>query len=690
MENDYSKTACADLEIGLRRGEAESYNIEIRYSPPGSDVDNRTSSRNPVLRVDVAKLLEKHLSTESESYGKKLSEFLFADSDVGSIFAQACSTDAPLRLRLFVGADAPELHNLWWETLRHPDGRPLLTGERVFFSRYLSSYDWRPVRQRSLNELRALVMIANPANLAADYKLAAVDVKGERDRVEEALDPIPVTALAAGEKASLATLSAKLGEGYDILYLVCHGALIKGEPRLYLEDEAGQVVCVSGKELVIRLQELQRPPQLVVLASCQSAGAGDASAGKDEGGLAALGPRLAAAGIPAVLAMQGNVKMETVKQFMPKFFSELQRHGYIDQAVAAARGAVRECADSWMPVLFMRLKSGRLWYTPGFTNSQDMRKWPALIQNIHSGYCTAIVGPGLSESLLGSHHEIARRWAKEHRFPLAPQAQEDLPQVAQYLAVNQQWNWPRAELPNLIHQELLKRYSNPLESISVDISLKDLIKKVDDMSPRKRDSVEPYTILASLDFSIYITTSWDNLLEEELRKTGKDPQIELCRWNKEIELRSSIFKKEPGYRPCKDRPLVYQIFGSFENPDSLVLTEDDYFDFLIGVSRNPKLIPDVVRRALTDCALFFLGFEMEDWSFRVLYRSIMSLQGGARRNRYAHIAAQINPAEGRILEPEGACRYLERYFEGAAINIYWGSVEEFLQELQKQLGNHSR
>ena len=36
------------------------------------------------------------------------------------------------------------------------------------------------------------------------------------------------------------------------------------------------------------------------------------------------------------------------------------------------------------------------------------------------------------------------------------------------------------------------------------------------------------------------------------------------------------------------------------SPNSVVLTEDDYFDFLIGVTSNKDLIPPVVRRALAD------------------------------------------------------------------------------------------
>lgn len=88
-----------------------------------------------------------------------------------------------------------------------------------------------------------------------------------------------------------------------------------------------------------------------------------------------------------------------------------------------------------------------------------------------------------------------------------------------------------------------------------------------------------------------------------------------------------------------------------------------------------------MRRALADSALLFLGFRLDDWDFRVLFRSIMQREGGNRRGRYLHIAAQINPEEERILEPAGARRYLEARFQSTDVNIFWGSVDDFRQAL---------
>ncbi len=159
----------------------------------------------------------------------------------------------------------------------------------------------------------------------------------------------------------------------------------------------------------------------------------------------------------------------------------------------------------------------------------------------------------------------------------------------------------------------------------------------------------------------------------------------MCRWNDYLEKQPSIFDSEPDYRPSPDRPLVYHLFGRLSAPDSLVLTEDDYFDFLIGVTSRNELIPGVVRRALTDSALLFLGFELDDWDFRVLYRSVMGREGRRRRVKYAHVAAQVDPEGERIANPQRARKYLESYFEGEDISIYWGTVADFAGELKQRM-----
>jgi hypothetical protein len=690
-----------ELEIGIYPRDADSYHIELRFIDP-EDSAGRAPERGTAM-IDLADLRKQSL--DAQAYGKSLADGLFRDSKILSFFEQAraaaLSSDRSLRLRLFLDPALPALQSVRWETLVDPrTGEWLLTNERILFSRLLSSGSWERVQLRSKGELRALIVVANPTDLAdglyqvGEQLLAPVDVAGELARAHQSLAGLPITELASDpEKPGLASLSNlvdRLRKGYDILYLAAHGALLSREPSgpyLWLENEEGAGDIVPARDLVDRIRDMPASlrPRLIVLASCQSAGKGRTS--DVQGAMAALGPQLAQSGVPSVIAMQGDISMDTVGVFMPVFFKELIKDGQIDRALAAARSVVRNQADSWMPVLYMRLRGGRLWYTPGFGEDRhEFEKWPSLIYKIENSQCTPILGPNLYEKLLGSQQEIARRWAEIYRYPMKPSERESLPQVAQFLTVNQYEEAPYNELANYLKNSIRERYMEFLasQSLAERAPLDQIIDKVG-AELRKQDPHDPFSILAKMPLPVFITTNLHNLLSSALLEAGKEPQVVLCPWNDEIEAVESVYEREPDYQPTLERPLVYHLFGRLNVPESMVLTEDHFFDFLIGVTRNRDLIPGPVRRAMTDSALLFLGFQLDDWQFRVLYRSILSQPGGERRKKHPHIAAQIEPDESRNLEPERARSYLESYFQDANINLFWGSAEDFLEQLLPRL-----
>lgn len=676
----------ADLAIALHRRDSEGYTAELRYSAPDSDAEI-TPGPPGLVRFDWAALRQDE--GDPAAYADRLSAGLYATPEfreaVVTTLASAASLGADLRIRLAIGPSAPELHTLRWELLRDPAGAPLLLGQRVRFSRYLTSRDWRPVRLRARSELRALVAVAAPPDLAG-FGLAPIDAPAELARAQAALGSIPVAALAGEGRASLSAIVAALRDGldgspsFDILYLVAHGALIDGEPHLWLDTAETPLRPTPGAELVQYLSELRERPRLIVLASCESAGQALTADGAP---LAALGPRLAEAGIPAVIAMQGKVSLDTAASFMSAFFSQLSTAGTIDGAVAVARGEVRARDDHWMPVLFMRLSSGQIWYEPGFGGDRPFEQWPKIMRNVGGGNCTPIIGPGLAESIVGSPREIAGRWAAQYHFPLAPHQREDLASVAQFLSVNQEPQFPRYELLAYLRGVLVERYGRHFPADLGEAPLPEVFAAVS-AALRATGQHDPHQVLAELPFAVFVTTAIDTLLEEALRAAGKEPQVELLRWNEYLLDHPSVFEDDPAYKPSKERPLIFHLFGSVENEDSLVLTEDDYFDYLIGATRNRELIPPAIRAALVDRALLFLGFRLDEWSFRVLFRSLMSDEGGNRRKRYTNIAGQIMPEEGQVLSPEGVSRYMERYFRDVNIDLFWGSADDFTRQLQRE------
>lgn len=682
----------ADLELTVRRQEQHTYAVDFRYTD--NSVDNQSDVRlgakhQVLINLELTSFDGLLQSNDFQGYSLALTNALFGDETLRLAFAQAraaCEQQGmPLRLRFSIDASAMELHALRWELLSDPfTGLSLATNQNLYFSRYLSSLDWRPVRLRSRGELRALAFIAAPAGLEA-YGLASVDKLHELDAITVGLGTIPVKSL---ERANLNSLVAAFNETeYDILYLVAHGSFAGGESYLWLEDEQGGIVRVTGSDLVTRLSELERRPRLVVLTSCQSAGRGEGDV------LSAIGPRLAEAGIPAVLAMQANLRMDTAARFMPVFFNELQKDGSIDRALTVARGLVREQPDWWVPVLFMRLKSGRLWYIPGFGGPRgEFEKWPSLLRGIQSGRCTPILGPGLTEAITGSLRDMARQWAEELQYPLAAHERESLPQVAQYRAVDQSRFTAEDEWLAQLRAAIYKRasvFANlPATLQGSAAPLEALLEAVGKLQ-RETDEFEPHKVLAQLPVKVFITANTDELLEAALREIGKEPHSMVCPWREfSEETDPAMYARNDEYDPDPDHPLVYHLFGLLSQPESLVLTEDDTFEFLIGITRHMKNIPDQVGRALTDSALLFLGFQTEEWNFRVLLQALLAKEGNNLLKRHAHIAAQIEPEEGRLLNPGRARRYLETYFARGSdieINIFWGNAREFMKELASRL-----
>lgn len=686
----------ADLEIQLYRRDDVTYGIWPVLSLPGSDADVRLDGSDGRFTAHLDP--EAWRDLDADAYGRALGAGLLG-SGFGTAFRQAAQTAAShgvrLRVRLVVdpSPEAAVLHGVRWETLRDPqDDRTLLTDENVLFSRFLGSRDWRPVRPRPRGDLRALVVVASPSDVG-DYpaqgagRLTPLDVAAELDRARSALVGLDVTELPGSASPTAEHVLDALRTGYDVVYVVCHGYLHHREPVLLLEDDDGAAAPLLGSDLVQRVRELTRTPGLVFLASCRGAGDGEDARSADAGVLAALGPRLAAAGVPAVVAMQGDVTMATAAAFSTAFFRSLDSDGLVDRACAVGRAAVRDRHDWWVPTLFMRLRSGRMWYESGGPRGTVFEKWPSLVRAIETGRCTPVIGPGISDVLLGSRQEIARAWASRYRFPMAPHNRESLPQVAQYLAINQNRWFPHSELEHHVRRTLLERFGDEIpEPLRAPTAPIEDVLSAGWNALRTRGSVEPYSVLASLTTPVYVTTQPTRLLADALRAAGKDPQIELCQWNDEFVWEESVYAREPGFRPTVDRPLVYHLLGLLDVPESLVLTEDNYFDFLIGVTQNRELVPECVRGALTRTALMFVGFRLDEWDFRVLYRSVMSYEGKAA-NGHSHVAVQIDPEEGSTSDPVRARAYLEGYFrEGAPVSLYWGSTEAFVKELHDQWG----
>lgn len=121
--------------------------------------------------------------------------------------------------------------------------------------------------------IKALLAIANPQGLSETF--TPINVPQEQELAENALRHVPLTTLTRRGSATLRAIIEGIKEGADIIYLMCHGIVGQQGAVLWLEDEAGNAASVTGEDFAARLGALERIPSLVVLCSCQSAGAGN-------------------------------------------------------------------------------------------------------------------------------------------------------------------------------------------------------------------------------------------------------------------------------------------------------------------------------------------------------------------------------------------------------------------------------
>jgi SIR2-like domain/CHAT domain len=687
----------ADFELGLIWDrEQGSFDVNLRFMRADS-VDWPAHPKAP-LSIDLDRLSQ--LSNDLPAYGTALTEMVFGPEEVARFYDKAIAAARTMPVHLRIHMECPRrFHSIRWELLRDPvNGSVIATNRNILFSRYLSNANWQPISASASRESRALAVIAAPSNLheyaPRGRRLPPIAVDEEIERAQDALRAYrPLVLAGAGKaKATLADLLEnleRLDNGFDILYLVSHGALTPDDvPLLYLEQPDGTADPVDGRRLAEHIQDLDRKPTLVVLLSCQSADAGSDPQSGDEGALAGLGPRLAGAGVAAVVGMQGNVTMETVKRFVPSFFAAFHEDGVVDRAMAVARGAVRDRPDWWVPVLFSRLRSGQMPHAPKSTERAG-DTWEDVTLMVRNHRFTPVLGPGLADAIFGSRPEIARRWARRWQMPIASHARSNLAQVAQYLRVGHTQGRVTDYFQDYIRTELRERKENakgddPFRELSVDlIEGEEPERAVLEVGRllRDQDPTHPYRALASMPVKVFVTTAWTDLLQDAMRHrdppkrpvTLSFPWTNRCDWDEPAEFDE----------PTVECPWVYHLFGRLHNLDSLVLTEDDYLEWLTAWIEKQSTIPPAVKASLTKNSLLFLGYSLDDWDFRVIFQSIKSFRGSMRSR--SHIGVQLRP-ETEIIEAEAAQNYLESFFGEDKVNIFWAETGRFLDELRERTG----
>jgi hypothetical protein len=312
-----------------------------------------------------------------------------------------------------------------------------------------------------------------------------------------------------------------------------------------------------------------------------------------------------------------------------------------------------------------------------------------IVDRIRAGKVVPLISQAVDYDLiLGGHTALVEAYADYVQYPLTDQ--HNLPQMTQYKAVTDEnisdaWalktdyvNFVKNRLFDLAEAEgASEEVLAEVEEEFDDVTFSEFVERLG--FPRfDQGQVDPLLILAEFSLPIYLTTSYHNFIEVALKRAGKSPRTEICRWHKGLESIPSVF--EGDYQPSKEAPLVYHLHGFDAYPDSLVLTENDCLEFLVAIAqdlgRGTDPIPKRVRQAMADSSLILLGYGLQNWDFRVLFWGLVK----PRPLQHTSVAIQLVPGEEEK-------RYLQEYLRREAkFEVYWGDIQQYLRELQEALG----
>jgi hypothetical protein len=271
--------------------------------------------------------------------------------------------------------------------------------------------------------------------------------------------------------------------------------------------------------------------------------------------------------------------------------------------------------------------------------------WDVLLRRLKQGRCTPFLGAGAAYGVLPLGGDIAKQWADKYAYPMEDRS--NLIAVSQFLALKYDSVYPKELIV-----EMFEKFAEP------DFN----------------DANEPHRVLANLDLPVYVTTNYDDFMVKALVRHHREPNRVLCKWNRALNDQSTIFEQNPAYVPTTANPVVFHLHGHVPIAESLVLTEDDYMEFLLNFSNDSKLIPNAILKAFIDNSLLFIGYRITDWNFRVLLRSF-DRRGGSARLNVAVMPAPKGADEGKTQD------YLTKYYENIDVRVYWGTAREFLADL---------
>ena len=275
--------------------------------------------------------------------------------------------------------------------------------------------------------------------------------------------------------------------------------------------------------------------------------------------------------------------------------------------------------------------------------------WKSLVQSLISGTCVLVLGPDVPATPQDS--SVKGKISVRDAF-------------CQYLIEQLESEAVEA------HERVMFAVAQQFEDAPALTNLKNVAADFFERAPFEPGPV--HIELAKSPFNLILTTCHDDLFAKAIRLEKKSPTQYWynyrgeTRENKEIKGILSHLS-----------PTIYHLYGFFENPSSLVLSENDLLDFMAAVISDRPKLPDSLRNALRNKTFLFVGFGIQYWYIRVVLKLLIRAIGIPRGSFALESLAE--------LEAEERNRTVLFYSRGTRLEVLDTDALAFAKELSDRV-----
>lgn len=254
----------------------------------------------------------------------------------------------------------------------------------------------------------------------------------------------------------------------------------------------------------------------------------------------------------------------------------------------------------------------------------------------------------------------------------------------------------RVALQDLTRVALLVRYKTDFD-IFINL-LKEFIP-----DNKRQPSLLLKTLASIPKFGLIVTTNYDRLMERALQEAGEHLEVIVQRVRGFSEEEQEEVREQMAKRGAR---VVYKMHGTFvedevlegdkqsgvdKKPETsreadvgnevkdvrgdlasqLIISEDDYIQFLTVIGQAKVGVPDPVKATMIDSTLLFLGYGLEDWDFRTLHKGLIETLTHQKKRK--SFAIQKDPSDVMV-----------SFWEKKDVRIYNIDLYEFAEQLRER------